>query len=96
MTGPMLTLVSADRAQCGATRETVRRDRELRADAGAVCCEIAESIRLDPREPYAEDEYWETQEPEVACYYCGNMTRSPLGSGKLVFCSKACWGDYAE
>jgi hypothetical protein len=94
MTSPMLTLVSAGCVQCGSTRETVRRDRELQADA--VCCEIAELIQLDPREPYAEDDYSEPLEPEVACYYCGNMTRSPLGSGKLVFCSKACWGDYAE
>jgi hypothetical protein len=96
MSSPMLTLAYADCARCGSTRETVRRDRELQADAGAVCCDIAELIRLDPREPYAEDDYCEPLEPEVACFYCGSLTRYPFRSGKLAFCCKACWSDYAE
>jgi hypothetical protein len=39
---PMLTLVPTDCARCGATSETVLRDRELLPDADAVCCEIAD------------------------------------------------------
>ena len=92
----MLTLVHADCAECGSTRDTVLRDRELLADADVVCCDIAEFIKLDPREAYAEDEYSEPLEPEVACYYCGNLARPQFTFGKRAFCSKACWGDYAE
>ena len=96
MTSLMLTLVHADCARCGSTRETVLRGRELQPEA--VCCDLEDLIRLDPREPYPEDDYAEPEpvQPEVQCYYCGDMTRSPFGSGKRVFCSKACWSGYAE
>jgi hypothetical protein len=94
MSSPMLTLVNADCARCGSTRETVLRDRELLADT--VCCDIADLIQLDPREAYPEDDYYKPLAPEVACFYCGALTRFPVGSGKRVFCSAACWGDYAE
>jgi hypothetical protein len=94
MSSPMLTLVHADCARCGSNQETVLRDRELLADT--VCCEVAELIGLDPREPYPEDDYYEPLAPEVTCFYCGSPTRSPVGRGKRVFCSTACWGDYAE
>jgi hypothetical protein len=93
---PMLTLVHADCARCGATSDTVRLDRELLPVADSVCWEIAELIRLDPREAYADDDYYEPLGPEVACFYCGSLTRSPVGRGKRVFCSTACWSDYAE
>ena len=92
----MLTLVAVPCLQCGSTAEVVKRDEEILGKSNAVCCDLAELIRLDPREPYAEDEYSELLGPEVACFYCGCLTRSPLGSGKRAFCSTACWGDYAE
>ena len=95
MSNPMLlTLVYADCARCGSTSETVQRDREL--SANAVCCEIAELMAMDSREPYGHEEYWELLEPEVECYYCGERTRSPFRIGTKVFCCKACGSDYAE
>jgi hypothetical protein len=99
---PMLTTVRADCARCGATAETVRRDRELRPAANAasasnvVCCDLADLIRMDPREAYAQDDYREPLEPEVECFYCGARTRSPLRICNRAFCCKACGGDYAE
>ena len=92
----MLTVVAVPCLQCGSTAEVVKRDEEILGKANAVCCEIAELIRLDPREPYAEDEYSEPLQPEVACFYCGCLTCSAVGRGKRASCSTACWGDYAE
>src|SRR6266705_1419289 len=92
---PMLTLVRADCARCGATSETVQRDRELLPSANGVCCEIADLIQLDPREAFAEEDYSEPLEPEVECFYCGTPTRSPFRIGKRVFCCKGCGSDYA-
>ncbi|MEO8593486.1 MAG: hypothetical protein ABI759_09195 [Candidatus Solibacter sp.] len=89
---PMLPLVGADCVNCGSTAGTVQRDREL--SANAVCCEIAELMALDPREPFAD--YGDLLEPEVPCWFCGSVTRSPFRTGERVFCCKACWGDYAE
>jgi hypothetical protein len=95
---PMLTLVNADCAQCGSTAQTVQREREVLANADAVCCEIEDLIRLDPREPYWEDDYSEPEplDPEVACFYCGSGTRSPFRRGALAFCTKSCGDAYAE
>lgn len=93
---PMLTLVSADCARCGATSETVKRDRELQPSAETVCCDIADLIRLDPREAYAENDDYGFPEPEFECWYCGDSTRSPFRLGNRTFCCKACGGDYAE
>jgi len=58
--------------------------------------DIADLIQLDPREAFAEDDFSESFEPEVECFYCGSATRSPFRSGARTFCCKACWGDYAE
>jgi hypothetical protein len=95
---PMLTLVSADCACCGSNRKTVQVERELLADSNAVCCEIEDLVRLDPREPYWEDDYSEPEplEPEVACFYCGGLTRSPFTCGGRAFCTEGCRRDYAE
>ena len=91
---PMLTLVGADCARCGSTSETVLQDREF-LSANAVCCEIAELMGLDSREPFAD--YGDLLEPEVECWYCGSPTDSPfLTSGSRAFCCKSCWSDYAE
>ena len=94
MSNSMLTLVYADCANCGSTSETVQRDREL--SANAVCCETAELMGLDPREPYGEESLEELLEPEVDCWYCGSPTRSPFSTGKRAFCCMSCWSDYAE
>jgi hypothetical protein len=51
---------------------------------------------MDPREPYADDDYREPLEPEVECFYCGERTRSPFRIGKKAFCCKGCGCDYAE
>jgi Txe/YoeB family toxin of Txe-Axe toxin-antitoxin module len=92
----MLTLVHADCARCGATSETVQRDRELRPAADVVCCELDDLIRMDSREPYAEDAYYEPLEPELECFYCGERTRSPFRICGRAFCCKGCASDYGE
>ena len=91
---PLLTLVSTDCARCGATQETVQRDREIRP--AAVCCELEDLIRMDPREPYGDDERLDVVLPEVECFYCGCFTHDPFRLGGHEFCSKGCGGDYAE
>jgi hypothetical protein len=96
VSNPMLTLVHADCVRCGATSETVQRDRELRPAADAVCCDLDDLISMDPREPYAQDAYDEPLEPEVECFYCAERTRSPFRIGKRDFCCKGCGSDYAE
>jgi hypothetical protein len=93
---PMLTLVHTDCVNCGSNSEAVQRDRELLPSPNAVCCEVADLIRLDPREPFGEHDLQELLEPEVECWYCGSPTDSPFRIGKRVFCCKACWSDYAE
>jgi hypothetical protein len=62
---------------------------KLSLSADVVCSDLADLIRIDPREPFAQD-------PEFECWYCGSETRSPFRLGKRVFCCKACAGDYAE
>jgi hypothetical protein len=94
MSNPMLTLVNADCVRCGSTSETVQRDREVRPLADAVCCDLDDLMRLDPREPYAD--YGDLMEPEVECYLCSSRTRSPFRIGTRAFCSRACGRDYAE
>ena len=77
MSTALLTLVHADCARCGSTRDTVIRDRALLRHADAVCCE--------PIEPAA-----------VPCFYCGTLAIPQVRIGTRAFCSRACWGDYAE
>lgn len=75
---PMLTPIGADCVRCGSTADSVYRDREL--SANAVCCDIADLIALDPREPFAD--FGDLLEPEVECWYCGAATRSPFRTGQ--------------
>jgi hypothetical protein len=92
---PMLTLVGADCTRCGASSETVQRDRELRPAADLACCDLADLVRLDPREPYGDEGYYDLLE-SVECFYCGELTRSPFRIGTRVFCCKGCGSDYGE
>ncbi len=95
MSNSMLTLVGADCLRCGSNAEAVQRDREVLNVSNAVCCEIGDLARSDPREPYAD--YGDLLEPEVACFVCSALTRSPLHSGGgQAFCGKGCWSEYAE
>jgi hypothetical protein len=77
----MLTLVRTECSRCGATCETVQRDRAIRSRA--LCCDLDDMVRLDPREAYGDD-------GEVACFYCGEPTRSPFYIGTRAFCCKSC------
>jgi hypothetical protein len=82
----------------GSNPRTVQQDRETLRNADAVCCDLEDLIRLDPREPYWEDDYSEPEpiEPEVECFYCGSRTRSPFWYGARAFCTKSCGDAYAE
>jgi hypothetical protein len=81
----------------GSNRASNRQqDREMQPEG--VCCEIEDLIRIDPREPYWEGDYSEPEPlgPEVECFYCGSLTRSPFRCGTRVFCTKTCGEAYAE
>jgi hypothetical protein len=92
---PMLTLVGVECTRCGSTSETVQRDRELLPAADIVCCDIADLVRLGPREPYGDERYYDLLEA-VECFYCGEPTRSPFRIGNRAFCCKGCGSDYGE
>ena len=61
------------------------------------CGSTAETVLRDRElQPDAVCCESENTKPAVPCYYCGTLTHSPFGRGKRLFCSLACWGDYAE